>query len=208
MKEAASTDIDRPVRGFISLELVTSYMTGCLSCDHQHQCSRPTPLLLLLLLPPSPPSSQVDRGDLFVALSRNIHEARINALSDDQLKGVSAGGWGVLVGGGAFPLPFSSCPHLRPLVGMRLCVAPAPHVVPACECPPQPQPPCCLVYPTLTPSAVCCACAPPPCPLPAPPPLAGCWQPAVLLQGPGLLPRLHPGAAGGGSPEAPRVWTC
>lgn len=31
---------------------------------------------------------EVDRGDLFVALSRNIHEDRINALTDDQLKGV------------------------------------------------------------------------------------------------------------------------
>jgi hypothetical protein len=46
-------------------------------------------LLLLLLL------CQVDRGDLFVALARNIHEGRLNALSDDQLKTVSGDeSWG------------------------------------------------------------------------------------------------------------------
>jgi hypothetical protein len=30
----------------------------------------------------------MDRGDMFVALARNIHEDKINALSDDDLKKV------------------------------------------------------------------------------------------------------------------------
>ena len=41
--------------------------------------------------PHTPSTRQVDRGDLFVALARNIHEDRIKALSDEELKQVRLG---------------------------------------------------------------------------------------------------------------------